>query len=112
PIGALLLVLANVLLVVRPDDFVGQVRLGRGIQKQATVENRRVSSLLRDARHNTFDLTQHSLAGSLLLLRQLFLQVIHQPGGVPLLSLEELTLFASRLRPHSTPPRTAYPPRS
>src|SRR3989442_311193 len=105
-IGRLLFVLARVLLIVRPDDLVGQVRLGRAVEdgRAALLDDQHQPALLADLLDDAGQVLEHALQELLLLLLELLLEVVGQARGVTAVALRRILPVASRLRPHQRAP--------
>src|SRR2546426_11076976 len=103
-IGRLLFVLARVLLIVRPDDLVGQVRLGRAVEdgRAALLDDQHQPALLADLLDDAGQVLEHALQELLLLLLELLLEVVGQARGVTAVSFATNLLVAARPPP---PPR-------
>src|SRR5947208_988833 len=104
-IGRLLFVLARVLLIVRPDDLVGQVRLGRAVEdgRAALLDDQHQPALLADLLDDAGQVLEHALQELLLLLLELLLEVVGQARGVTAVAFERILLVAARLRRHQRP---------
>src|SRR5207247_7981817 len=101
-IGALLLFLARVLLIVRPDDLVGQIRLGRAVEDGAAplLHDQVEAPLLADLLDDAAQVLEHALQELRFLLLELLLQVVDQARGVTADALELVLLVAPRVRRH------------
>src|SRR3989454_10097628 len=104
-IGRLLFVLARVLLIVRPDDLVGQVRLGRAVEdgRAALLDDQHQPALLADLLDDAGQVLEHALQELLLLLLELLLEVVGQARGVTAASFGRLPPIAARPRPPQRP---------
>src|SRR3989304_4988291 len=90
----LLLALGPGLLVVRADDFVREVRVGRCVEhhRAPLLDDDVVAPLLADPGDDTREALEHGLQQLLLLLLQLLLEVVGQAGRVAALALEHVLL--------------------
>src|SRR2546427_12733171 len=104
-IGRLLFVLARVLLIVRPDDLVGQVRLGRAVEdgRAALLDDQHQPALLADLLDDAGQVLEHALQELLLLLLELLLEVVGQARGVTAAALARPLLVARPPRPPHRP---------
>src|SRR2546425_374269 len=123
-IGRLLFVLARVLLIVRPDDLVGQVRLGRAVEdgRAALLDDQHQPALLADLLDDAGQVLEHALQELLLLLLELLLEVVGQARGVTAVAFGPILLFPAPpprhqrplllqpLAPHPQPPTLWVPP--
>src|SRR2546425_6547557 len=105
-IGRLLFVLARVLLIVRPDDLVGQVRLGRAVEdgRAALLDDQHQPALLADLLDDAGQVLEHALQELLLLLLELLLEVVGQARGVTAVAFGRSLLVPARLRRPPPPP--------
>src|SRR2546425_9834734 len=95
----LLLPFRGRLLVVGPDDLVGEVGLGRVVQDTgaAALDDEVVTALLADALDHSVELLQHLLRQRLLSPHQLALEIVGEARGVTALALELVFLLAASL---------------
>src|SRR3989441_9400764 len=104
-IGRLLFVLARVLLIVRPDDLVGQVRLGRAVEdgRAALLDDQHQPALLADLLDDAGQVLEHALQELLLLLLELLLEVVGQARGVTAAAVRRSLLVPARPPPYPRP---------
>src|SRR3989475_8962472 len=104
-IGRLLFVLARVLLIVRPDDLVGQVRLGCAVEdgRAALLDDQPQPALLADLLDDAGQVLEHALQELLLLLLELLLEVVGQARGVTAVAFGRILLVAARPPPPPPP---------
>src|SRR5207302_3781202 len=92
--------LGSVLSVVLADDLVGEVGLGGAVDDAGAslLHDEVVALVLADPLDDAGDLLQDLLEQRALLLLELLLEVVGEPGGVAPLALELLLLLAADLR--------------